>query len=109
MAARGRKKSTASNIQIQRLSQDSQDSQGTQNSNDTLLSSQNSQNSKIKTKNYSQAEQEALSRCTEKFHAIISKNSNHDKDKAEKQRAWENIKISFDNYCKSEGIYVSLN
>lgn len=73
-------------------------------SNDTFESSQNSQdsqNSKSKVKNYSAEESAA------KYHTVISKNSNRDKDKQEKQQAWEKIKSEFDQYCKSQGIYVS--
>lgn len=96
MSAKGRRKSVAQKIQSPRNSK-----------NDELLeSSQDSQN-KSRSKNYSAEESAALIRCSEKFHAIISKNSSRDKDKNEKQQAWEKIKSEFDQYCKSEGIYVS--
>lgn len=108
MSAKGSKK-TASQLKDQRLQRLSQESQASQDSTDSLLSSQASQNSKGRAKNYSREESEALARCTEKFHTIISKNSSHDKDIAQKERAWENIKSSFDDYCKSQGIYVSSN
>lgn len=74
-------------------------------SNDTIIGSQDSQ--KLRAKNYSAEESAALIRCSEKYHAIISKNSNRDKDKKEKNQAWEKIKKDFDTYCKSQGIYVS--
>lgn len=98
MSLRGGKKAKLQNDRLQRLSQESQDSKA---------SSQNSQNSKIKTKNFSKEETAALYRCTEKFHAIINKNSNKESDKAARQRAWTSIKNSFDQYCKSQGIHVS--
>lgn len=109
MSRKTRLQSNALQIQDQRLARLSQDSQDTQDSNDTLLSSKNSQKSRNKGKNYSRDEQTALLRCTEEFHEIISKNSSHDKDVAQKQLAWEKIKESFDEYCKSQGIYVSSN
>lgn len=109
MGRKTRSQSTASQIIDQRLARLSQDSQYTEDSNDTVLSSQNSQKSKSKGKNYSREEQAALIRCTEKFHGIISKNSSQDKDVAQKQLAWKRIKTSFDEYCKSQGIYVSSN
>lgn len=68
---------------------------------------QNSQSGKLKAKNYSAEESAALIRCSAKYHTIISKNTNRDKDKQEKQQAWEKIKSEFDQYCKSQGIYVS--
>lgn len=110
MASNAKKVQQLKNQRLQRLSQESQNSQDS-------IDTQNSQNGKLKAKeeaialeeakNYSKEEAIALERCTERFHAVISKNSNHDKDKEEKQRAWESIKISFDEYCKSQGIYVS--
>lgn len=105
MPRKTRSKSTTSQVEDQRLARLSQDSQDTQDS----ISNETQNSQKIKGKNYSREEQEALLRCSEKFHAIISKNSSHDKVTAQKQRAWENIKISFDEYCKSQGIYVSSN
>lgn len=82
-----------------------------EDSNDTFASSQNSQDSqsgKLRAKNYSAEESAALIRCSEKYYAIISKNSNRDKDKKEKQQAWQKIKNEFDQYCKSQGIYVCI-
>lgn len=90
-----RRKSTAQQVQSQQ-----------DESNDTLASSQNSQDSqigKLRAKNYSAEESAALIRCSEKYHANISK------DKTEKKVSWEKIKSEFDQYCKSQGIYVSGN
>lgn len=74
---------------------------------DTLENSQNSQNSKLRSKNYSADESAALITCCERYHSIISKNSNRDKDKLEKKHAWEKIKKDFDKYCHCQGIHVS--
>lgn len=68
---------------------------------------ENSQNSKSRSKNYSADESATLIKCCDKYHAIISKNSSRDKDKKEKQLAWEKIKSDFDQYCQSQGIIVS--
>lgn len=96
MSARKRSKSTAKETQSLRNSQD--------DSNDVL---ENSQNSKTRSKNYSADESAALIKCCDKYHAIISKNSNRDKDKKEKQLAWHKIKSDFDQYCQFQGIIVS--
>lgn len=69
--------------------------------------SQNSQ--KPRSKNYSDAECQGLVRCCDKFHTIISMNSNRDKDKEEKKKAWKKIQNDFSQYCKSQGIHVSEN
>lgn len=55
-----------------------------------------------KQKNFHRSE-----KCTEKYRAIIDINSNRDKDKQQKQLAWESVKNDFDQYCKSQGLYVS--
>lgn len=99
MSSKQRRISIAQRIGSRLISRD--------DSNDTFASSQNSQNSR--SKNYSAEESAALIRCAEKFYDIITKNSSRDKDKQIKQRAWESIKKSFDQYCKSQGIYVSKN
>lgn len=93
---RTRAKSIAGEIQSPRNSPDV--------SSETV---ENSQNSKIRSKNYSAEECEAIIKCCDKFHPIISKNSSRDKDKQEKQQAWEKIKRDFDDYCQSQGICVS--
>lgn len=93
------KKATANKIQTPRNSQD--------DSNDTFTGSQDSQSGRSKAKNYTLDECLALGRCTAKYHEIISKNSSLDKDKNAKQKAWERLKSDFDQYCKSQGIYVS--
>lgn len=94
------KKSIANKIQTPRNSQDE--------SNDTFASSQGSQSGKLRSKNYTVEESLALGRCTEKYHEIINKNTSSDKDKQAKIQAWQNIKKEFDQYCKSQGIYVSV-
>lgn len=94
-----RRNSTAQKIQTPRNSQD--------DTNDTFASSQNSQGQKLRARNYTAEESEALIRCSEKYHAIISKNTGRDKDKKEKIQAWNKIKSDFDQYCQSQGIYVS--
>lgn len=99
-----RRKSTAQSLRFEKILQDE--------SRDTFVSSQGSQDSqsgKLRAKNYSAEESGALIRCTEKYHAIISKNSNRDKDKIEKNQAWEKIRNEFNQYCKSQGFYVSGN
>lgn len=88
-----RRKSVAKKVTSTRISQDE--------------TSQSSQKSKTRAKNYSAEECQALIKCCDKFHTIITKNSNSDKDKNEKQQAWDKIKNDFDIYCKSHGIYVS--
>lgn len=89
-----RRQSAANKIQSPRISRDE--------------TSQSSQNSKFRAKNYSADECQALIKCCDKFHPIITKNSSRDKDKQEKQQAWETIKSDYDHYCKSQGIYVSI-
>lgn len=69
--------------------------------------SQCSQKSKSRAKNYSAEECEALIKCCEKFHSVITLNSSRDTDKTEKKAAWKLIKRDFNEYCKSQGIYVS--
>lgn len=88
-----RRKSVAKKVALPRISHDE--------------TSQSSQNSKTRAKNYSAEECQALIKCCDKFHTIITKNSNSDKDKQEKQQVWDKIKNDFDEYCKSQGIYVS--
>lgn len=103
MSTRGRRSSVAKKIKPPRNSQE--------DSNQPFENSQNSQdsvnNKRVKSKNYSADESAAIIKCTEKLHSIININSNRDKDKQEKQLAWKGIKNDFDQYCKSQGFYVS--
>lgn len=62
---------------------------------------------KIRSKNFTEAECNVLLSACDKFYNVINKNSNRDKDKKAKIAAWSQIKAGFDAYCKSEGIYVS--
>lgn len=98
MSRRKRAKPIAKDIQSSQNSQD-----------DSTEPLENSQNSKSRSKNYSADESAALIKCCDVFHAIINKNSNHDKDKKQKEAAWQQIKSNFIEYCKSQGIYVSKN
>lgn len=66
-----------------------------------------SQNTKSRAKNYSSHECDALVECSERFRGIIDKNSNNERDKEEKERAWITIKEDFDEYCAAQGFYVS--
>lgn len=97
MSTRKRKPSIASRIQSPRNSQD----------DSTEL--ENSQGTKSRAKNYSAEESAALIRICDKYHVIINKNSSSDKDKQQKQKAWQSVKTEFDIYCRAEAIYVSLN
>lgn len=100
MSSKTRRASLAQKIQSTRNSQDS---------SEALENSQNSLSGKPKSKNYSAEESKALIKCAEKFHTIISLNSSRDKDKKDKEKAWEKIKVDFHLYCKSQGIFVSCN
>lgn len=62
---------------------------------------------KTRSKNFTQNEVDVLLSACDKFHEIINKNSNRDKDKVAKTNAWQKIKTGFDNYCKAQGFYVS--
>lgn len=64
---------------------------------------------KVRSKNFTEPENEVLLSACDKFHSIINKNTNRDVDKTEKSNAWKKIKQGFDNYCKVQGIYVSKN
>lgn len=66
-------------------------------------------NTKSRSKNFTEAESSALLSACDKFYNIINKNSNRDCDKKAKNNAWLRIKSGFDQYCKSEGVYVSKN
>lgn len=76
-------------------------------STEGIANSQSSEKNKLRSKNYSADESAALIKCCEKYHSIISKNSNRDKERHEKNQAWEKIKTDFDEYCRCQGIRVS--
>lgn len=69
--------------------------------------SQDFQGGKSRAKNFSAEECLAVIKVCDRYYTIISKNSNRDKDRQEKQKAWDKIKAEYDLYCKSQGIYVS--
>lgn len=62
---------------------------------------------RIRAKNYTTDEAEALVKVCSKFHTIINKNSSSEGDKKLKEKAWNQIKSDFDKHCRSQGIYVS--
>lgn len=59
-------------------------------------------------KRYSKDEVEMLLKICADYHGILSKNSNSDADKKTKAKAWEKIKRTFDERCRSEAIYVNV-
>lgn len=65
--------------------------------------------SRIRAKKYTQNECDTLLRTCNRFHTIINMNSNRDSDRIKKENAWKNIKRQFDQRCKADGIYVSIN
>lgn len=67
------------------------------------------QTNKSRSKNFSDAECNVLLSACDKFYTIINKNSNRDNDKKAKTVAWSKIKMGFDQYCKSQGVFVSRN
>lgn len=65
------------------------------------------ENTKNRAKNYSKIESDSLLKICDEFHLVINRNSNRDVDKQEKVKAWQKIKKRLDEFCQSEGIYVS--
>lgn len=62
---------------------------------------------KSRCKNFTENENNVLISACDKFHDVINKNSNRDADKAAKVNAWGKIKLGFDRYLQTEGLYVS--
>lgn len=64
---------------------------------------------KTRSKNFSEEESRVLLSACDRHHNIINKNSNRSTDKLAKVKAWAQIKNGFDNYCRTQGIYVCKN
>ncbi|XP_031635462.1 uncharacterized protein LOC116348570, partial [Contarinia nasturtii] len=59
-----------------------------------------------RSKNFSLAESTVLIKICDKFHTVITKNSNRDKDKQAKAKAWGKICAVFNKYCKDNKLIV---
>lgn len=64
---------------------------------------------KQRSKNFTDAENKVLLSACDKFHEVINKNSSRAVDKAAKVKAWQSIQRGHTNYCKTQGIFVSVS
>lgn len=74
---------------------------------DNVQNLQGGENTKSRSKNFTDKEITVLLSACDKFYSVINKNSNREVDKMAKASSWLKIKTGFDNYCKTQGCYVS--